>query len=352
LAGDAITAKLTRAPGNGASLGGLKVETTQGWFAARPSGTEDVYKIYAESFVGTEHLKRLQEEARSIVDAALSDVAVAGLKTPTKPDILSDVDEANERVLEVTRGPARAVTLTLNRPQRKNALTRELVRELGAALDAVTTDPEVRVVILRGKGGAFCSGADLTSIIETPTEELPERIDEFHHLITGIVHAPVPVVAVVDGPAVGFGADLALSCDLRAFTPQGYLEEGFIKIGLMPDGGGTYFLPKFLGARAFEYLALGGRLDAERCAGWGIANCVVPAEQLDATVLGWAESLSHAAPLALGRIKHAARSQDRLHLQATLALEKQGQTQLLVSQDFREGVEAFLSKRAARFQGK
>lgn len=259
----------------------------------------------------------------------------------------------DEPELEVTLGPiAGAVTCALNRPKRKNALTRSLVQELGAALEAAARDPSVRAVILRGRGGAFCSGADLNTILETPSSDFPERIDEFHRLITTIVHAPQPVLAVVDGPAVGFGADLALSCDVRVFTTQGYLEEGFVKIGLMPDGAGTYFLPKFLGGRAFEYLALGSRLDAQQCAEHGIANCVLEPEELDATVQHWADTLCAAAPLALRHIKHAARAEDRARLLPTLAQEKAGQIELLQSADFREGVQAFLDKRRPQFIGR
>ncbi|HXS17155.1 MAG TPA: enoyl-CoA hydratase-related protein, partial [Polyangiaceae bacterium] len=262
-------------------------------------------------------------------------------------DILWAVDESSELDLNVESGPTPgAVTLTLQRPHRKNALTPELVQRLGRALDDLIVDSNVRVFILRGAGGAFCSGADLNTIGQAQGDEGGERIDEFHHLIRTIVYAPQPVIAVVDGPAVGFGADLALSCDLRVFSESGYLEEGFVKVGLMPDGGGTYFMPRFAGARAFEYLALGTRLPAARCAELGIANWVVPADQLDPFVQQCSRDLCQAAPLALRNIKAAVRATDRAQLGAVLAGEKAGQTQLLGSNDFQEGVRAFLEKRA------
>jgi len=264
---------------------------------------------------------------------------------------LTQTGSTQELTIELGPLPG-AVTLILNRPQRKNALTRNLVLGLGAALRKFSADPEVRVLIVRGAGGAFCSGADLNTIVSAERDEVPARIDEFHQLITNIVEAPQPVIAVVDGPAVGFGADLALSCDARLFTDAGYVEEGFIKVGLMPDGGGTYFMQRFGGMRAFEYLALGTRLDAQRCAELGIANRLVGADSLEDELLGWVQSLTQAAPLALRHIKAAVRAHDRQLLAQTLAIEKRGQTELVLSEDFQEGVRAFLEKRTPHFQGK
>jgi len=275
------------------------------------------------------------------------------LNRPQFRDILAAVDEASDLELRVQAGPTPgAVTLTLDRPHRKNALTPGLVQRLGRALDDLIVDSNVRVFILRGAGGAFCSGADLNTITKAQGDEVGERIDEFHHLIRTIVYAPQPVIAVVDGPAVGFGADLALSCDLRVFSSNGYLEEGFVKVGLMPDGGGTYFMPRFAGARAFEYLALGTRLPAAHCAELGIANWVIPDDQLDAFVQECSGELCRAAPLAMRNIKAAVRAHDRAQLGSVLASEKAGQSQLLASEDFQEGVRAFLEKRAPHFSGR
>ncbi len=263
------------------------------------------------------------------------------------------MSESDEPELWVETAPVDGcVTLRLNRPQRKNALTRSLVLALGAELKKWSSDPSTRVIVLRGSGGAFCSGADLTSIVGAQADEVPQRIAEFHQLITSIVHAHQPVIAVVDGPAVGFGADLALACDMRIFSPQGYLEEGFVKVGLMPDGGGTYFLPRFCGPRAFEYLTLGTRLNSVRCAELGVANEVREAEQLEAHLQTWCRSFTAAAPLALRRIKEAVRAPDRSALAKALSLEKEGQTKLVLSEDFQEGVQAFLQKRPPVFRGR
>lgn len=267
--------------------------------------------------------------------------------------------------LAIEHHPHGVVVLSLNRPQRKNALDRELVLALGGALaefgsSATNTGSpgandsagNIKVIVLSGEGGAFCSGADLTSISGASSDEIKERIDEFHLMIRGIVGAIVPVVAAIEGPAVGFGADLALACDMRIMSESGYLEEGFAKIGLMPDGGGTLWLEKFVGPRAFEFLALGTRLSAEDCLRWGIANALVPAGQALSRALVQAEQLAQAAPLALRAIKQSLRAGENERLESTLMREKAGQAALIGSQDFQEGVSAFLGKRPPQFRGK
>lgn len=243
-------------------------------------------------------------------------------------------------------------TLKLKRPERRNALTRELVLELGAVIQTLGQHEELRAIILTGQGGAFCSGADLTTITESKPQELPARIEEFHVLIRGVVEARQPVIAAIDGPAVGFGADLALSCDFRVMTESAYLQESFIHIGLMPDGGGTYWAQRYLGARAFEVLALGERIDAKQCERLGLANVVTRQGEAENTAQALAGRLARTAPLSLARIKAALRAQMRSELDAALDREKKGQAELLQSQDFQEGIQAFLEKRAPHFLGK
>ncbi len=245
------------------------------------------------------------------------------------------------------------VELTLNRPERKNALDRPLVRRLGEALRSAIEREATRVIVISGAGGSFCSGADLASMGPDDLQgDLGERIDEFQDLVRAVVEARQPVVASIDGPAVGFGADLALACDVRVMSRRGYLQESFAAIGLMNDGGGTFSLPALIGpGLALEYLMLGTRLTAERCHELGLANHVVSDDALVGTTRELARKLEGAAPLALARIKRSVRAGLREGLDGALARERAGQQELLRSQDLMEGVAAFLGKRLPHFRG-
>src|SRR5687768_14952702 len=156
----------------------------------------------------------------------------------------------------------RVAILAMNRPQSRNALDRELIAALTRGLAETTADPEVRAVVLTGSGGSFCAGADLKKAMSEGMDgDLSTRVEEFHAIIRAIVSAPQPFVAAIDGAAVGFGADLALACELRVMSTRGYLQEKFVNIGLMPDGGGTFWLPRLVGiGRAFELLMLGSKV--------------------------------------------------------------------------------------------
>lgn len=247
------------------------------------------------------------------------------------------------------------VELRLNRPKSKNSLDEELVRTLADAISAAAHDSSVRVIVLTGNGGAFCSGVDLKSAaadLDQP-ERLAARLSEFHRLIRAIAEADKPVIAAVDGPAVGFGADLAFACDLRIASDAAYFEEKFVAIGLMPDGGGTFHLPRLIGSgRALEHMLLGSRIDAARADALGLVNRVVPRAELDAAALALAESVAEAAPLAVRAIKRAVRDGLAGDLDQALERERSGQLQLLASADAREGVTAFLSRRRPLFNGR
>jgi 2-(1,2-epoxy-1,2-dihydrophenyl)acetyl-CoA isomerase len=255
-------------------------------------------------------------------------------------------------VLLVERtGPV--ATLTLNRPGTKNALNTELVAALGEATASVVKDDTVRAVILTGAGGAFCSGADLKAGLGDGGGDVGSRLEDMHAIIRAIVAAPKPFIAAVDGAAVGFGCDIALACDLRVLSTRGYLQEIFVKIGLMPDGGGTFWVPRLVGlGRAMEYLLLGTRIDAALAREVGLANRVVEPGELLAMAAELATQLSNGPPLALAQIKRAVREGLLGNLNDALAREKENQVRLLQSEDLAEGVMAWAQKRAPVFKGK
>lgn len=243
--------------------------------------------------------------------------------------------------------------IRLQRPSAKNALTRDVVEALHAALADAALAPSVRALVLSGVPGAFCSGADLRWLakeVEAGSEVRP-TLERFQALTLGLVELPKPVVAAVTGPAVGFGADLALACDFRVFGESAYLQEKFVGIGLMPDGGGSYFLTRLLGvARALEMLMLGSRIDAAQAVSLGLASSMTADRDTEAAALALAKTLAEGPPLALARIKQAVHgSADELR--AALARERDGQLALLASADAKEGVKAFLERRTPKFRG-
>ena len=255
-------------------------------------------------------------------------------------------------VLLVEReGPV--VTLIMNRPNTRNALDPELLAALESGLRDASEDASVRAVVLAGSGEAFCSGADLNGALGdlSTGNDLGPRITQFHALIRAIVYAQKPVIAAVRGPAVGFGADLALACDLRVLAKDAYIQEKFVAIGLMPDGGGSFWLPRLVGiGRALEYLLLGTRIDAPLALSLGLANRVVDDELAEARAI--AATLAAGPPLALAAIKNAVRESAEGGIEAALEREKVGQAALLHSADFGEGVAAWSAKRAPAFTGK
>jgi enoyl-CoA hydratase/carnithine racemase len=242
----------------------------------------------------------------------------------------------------------------LNRPHAKNALSRELVAALSQSLQRAAYDTTIRVIVITGSGDAFCSGVDLKEAAQDirNSEAVSERIDGFHTIVRTIVGAPKPVLAAVQGGAVGFGCDLALACDLRVLSDEAYLQEKFVSIGLMPDGGGTFHLPRLVGlGKALELLLLAERVEAQTARELGLAVRVTPKESLIDETLALADKLAKGPPLALASIKHAARTALSGDFDAALQREKSGQMRLLSSKDALEGVLSFLQKRDPKFKG-
>lgn len=262
----------------------------------------------------------------------------------------SDQDE----LLVQKNESGRTTTITLNRPAARNALTKTLLVRIASALDEAASDASVRCVVLTGADGHFCAGADLRRTIgEDPAffDNLESYLDVFHGVIRAIVRCPKPVVAVLDGAAVGFGADMALACDLRIATTRAYVQEKFVNIGLMPDGGGTFWLPRLIGtARALKAMLLSDKLEAKELDALGIlAACVTP-EELPAVATALTTRLENGPPLAFSAIKQSVYA-SLGDLEAALRREREGRIRLLRSQDALEGVMAWSQKREPDFKG-
>jgi enoyl-CoA hydratase/carnithine racemase len=258
-------------------------------------------------------------------------------------------------VLEIERD-GHVTVLTMNRPEARNALDPALLCSLGSGLAAAADDPSARAIVLTGAGGAFCAGADLKAAVASGADlmaGLDAALDAYHAIIRAIVGAPKPVVAAIDGAAVGFGCDLALACDLRVLSNEAFLQEKFVKIGLMPDGGGTFWLPRLIGlGRALEMMFLGEPVPAAEALALGLANRVVPSAALREESMKLAHRLAKGPPLAYAEMKKAVRAGLGGTIDGCLTLEKAGQMRCLASGDCMEGILAWMQKREPAFQGR
>jgi 2-(1,2-epoxy-1,2-dihydrophenyl)acetyl-CoA isomerase len=246
-------------------------------------------------------------------------------------------------------------TITLNRPDARNALDMAMRQEMVAALDEVEADPAARVLILRGAGEHFCAGGDVKLMRErrhTATEGRA-RVQLLNRLVARLVDFPRPTIAMVDGFAVGAGCNLALCCDLIVASDRARFGEVFAKIGLVPDGGGSWLLPRAVGlARAKELIFTADIIDAAEAARLGLVNRVVPAEQLDSVTRALAERIATGPPAVLAMAKHMLNRAAASDLASALDLEAFSQGLAITGEDHREGLEAFFQKRAPRFTGR
>lgn len=256
-------------------------------------------------------------------------------------------------VLVETVGATRLVTI--NRPEARNALTRAVILGVTEAMRAASTDGAVRCVVLTGAGGHFCAGADLRqNIMDDPQlmEHLDGYMDEFHALVKSIVRCDKPTIAMMDGAAVGFGADLAFACDLRVASTRAYAQEKFVKIGLMPDGGGTFWLPRLVGtAKAMQMILLAEKIEAGELASLGIVARVVEPDALRTATLEVARVIEGGPPLAHAAIKRALYASWG-SVEDALRREREEQLRLLKTSDVMEGVMSWAQKREPKFEGK
>lgn len=246
--------------------------------------------------------------------------------------------------------------LTLNRPDTLNAWTAQFGTELGEVIKGEASDDSIRAVLVTGAGRGFSSGADLKAGFEAAADGRPDVRKElhevYHPVITGIRRLAKPVVAAVNGPAVGIGCSLALACDLVLASESAYFGLAFVNVGLMPDGGSTAFVPPAVGkARAFQMALLGERVPAQQAVEWGLVNRVVPDEKLIEEAGALVDRLSRGPTRSYASSKEALNHSIYGHLDAQLDLEAELQHGLARTDDFIEGVAAFVQKRDPEFQG-
>jgi 2-(1,2-epoxy-1,2-dihydrophenyl)acetyl-CoA isomerase len=250
---------------------------------------------------------------------------------------------------------ARVATVTLNRPEKLNSFTRAMHKELGAALDAAS-EAGVRALILTGAGRGFCAGQDLADLNFEPgaSTDLGALIDEhFNPLVRRLQSLPLPVIAAVNGIAAGAGANLAFACDITLAARSSSFAQSFVKIGLVPDSGGTMFLPQRAGmARALGLAITGEKIGAEQAERWGLIWQVVDDAELLACATKLAAQLAQQPTRAIAAIKRAMRASATNTLDQQLDLERDLQRELGNSYDYAEGVQAFIQKREPRFEGR
>jgi 2-(1,2-epoxy-1,2-dihydrophenyl)acetyl-CoA isomerase len=247
------------------------------------------------------------------------------------------------------------LTLRLNRPERRNALTAPLLAELARALDHAAAEPAVRAVVLTGEGKSFCAGQDLAALGGAARADDVRMMirDSYAPVILKLCTLPKPVIAAVNGAAAGAGASLALACDLRVLAEDASLVQAFINIGLVPDAGSTWLLTRLVGySRAFELAISGARIPAQRGLELALANRVVPPGELLETAQGWAAELAQGPTLAIGLTKQLFQPAAQHSLAEMLALEAEQQAIAIQSADHREGVAAFREKRSPQFSGR
>lgn len=249
-------------------------------------------------------------------------------------------------------------TILLNRPHRKNAFTMEMIDQWAGILQDARTDPDVRVIVLTGAGDAFCSGVDLGSLggdgkpRRTPLEQKQHLTEHIHRIPYALEDLDKPVIAAINGVAVGAGMDMALMCDMRIIARSARLSEGYIKVGLVPGDGGCYYLPRLVGtAKALELMLTADFIDGTEAARLGIANQVVDDADLPAAVDRLARKIVDAPPIAVRAIKRAIYQSAHTDLRTALDLISSHMAVVTSTADSAEALAAFREKRRATFVG-
>jgi 2-(1,2-epoxy-1,2-dihydrophenyl)acetyl-CoA isomerase len=254
--------------------------------------------------------------------------------------------------IRLETSPAAVATITIARPDRLNALSGQTVDELRAAVEE-TGGSGARCLLLTGEGRGFSSGADLAAGGGLPDDVGASLEKHFNPLLEALFALPIPVVAAVNGPCAGAGCSLALAADIVVAARSAYFLQAFVNIGLIPDAGATWLLPRLAGrARAMQMMMLGERVPAEQALEWGLISRVVEDEAIESEAVALATRLAQGPTVALGLIRKLAREAGHVSLSEALASERAAQREAGRSDDFKAGVAGFLQKMPPRFEGR
>lgn len=247
-------------------------------------------------------------------------------------------------------------TILLNRPAKRNAFTMDMIDQWSTFLVEARTADDIRAIVVTGAGGAFCAGADLDDLsgrrYTAPIDHKRHLTDHIHRIAYALEDIDRPVIAAVEGPAVGAGMDFSLMCDLRIASESARFAEGYVKVGLVPGDGGCYFLPRLIGLpRALELLWTGRFVDAEEALRIGLVNRVVGTGDAYTEALALAKQLAAGPPIAIGMIKRATYQSARTDLRTALNLISSDMGVVRATEDSREAITAFRDRRTPEFRG-
>ncbi|AXI29336.1 enoyl-CoA hydratase/isomerase family protein [Priestia megaterium] len=245
--------------------------------------------------------------------------------------------------------------ITLNRPEKKNAFDSQMIDEWVAALEGAEKNDDVHVIVVTGSGNAFCAGGDVGGMKQDqkPLDNKNKLWKNIHRIPLALKKIDKPVIAAINGPAVGAGLDMALMCDIRTMIDESKVSEGYVKVGLVPGDGGAFFLPPIVGeAKAFELLWTGNFISSKEALSLGMVNHVYTKEEFMKKTMDLAEQIASGPQIAIRMTKRAVRYSRTMELEPALDLISSHYAIIKETEDHKEGVTAFKEKRKAKFTGK